>query len=180
MYEVIAQNLQKNTGKTLQQWMNLVLRSGQEERKDQVEWLKSNHALSNGQATTITKLMNEGKADYDEAHLMKSHFYGDKDYQKPIYDKITAALKMWGTHKIVVNKTYLSLIHNQQFAILKTTKSGMAIGVPEAAVKKGKNKEFISSKNFGSERITHKLIVNDVSDLSDGVLLVLKASYDMS
>ncbi|HUM46652.1 MAG TPA: DUF5655 domain-containing protein [Chitinophagales bacterium] len=178
MHEAIARNLQKNTGKTLEQWIEVVKKSGPKDRKEKITWLKTKHQLGSGQAGTITKMMYEGMADYDPEYLMQSHFNGDKDYQKPIYDKIAASLKKWGDHKIAVNKTYLSLIHRQQFAIIKTTKDGMVIGVPELAVKAAKNKEFKTTKNLGSDRITHKLLLNDISDLSDGVMRVLKASYD--
>lgn len=178
MYQAIVRNLEKNTGKTLEQWIEAVKKTGNKGRKEQAEWLKTKHRLGNGQANTIVKMMYEGLSDYDEEELMKVHFNGNKDYQKPVYDKIIAALRKWGTHKIAVNKTYLSLIHHQQFAIVKTTKDGMIIGVPEAGVKAAKNKEFSAAKNFGSERITHKIVLQDVSDLSDGVMRVLKASYD--
>lgn len=178
MYEAVARNLHKNTGKTLEQWIEVVKKSGPKDRKEKVEWLKTKHQLGNGQASTITKMMYEGMSDYDVDSLMEVHFNGNKDYQKPIYDKIAASLKKWGDHKIAVNKTYLSLIHHQQFAIIKTTKDGMIIGVPAMAVKAAKNKEFKASKNLGSEKITHRLLLNDISDLSDGVMRVLKASYD--
>lgn len=178
MYEAIARNLPKNTGKNLEEWIEILKRSGRKDRKEQVEWLKTKHKLGNGQARTITKMLYEGMSDYDVEDLMKSHFHGDKNYQKPVYDKIIAFVKKWGAHKIGVNKTYVSLIHNQQFAILKTTKDGLIIGVPEVAVKTAKNKDFICAKNLSTKRITHKLIVQDESDLSDGVMKVLKASYD--
>jgi len=178
MYAALVRNLQKNTGKTLEQWIETVKKSGPTDRKNQVEWLKTKHALGNGQAKTITKMMYEGMSDYDEESLMEGHFTNGKDYQKPVYDKIMAAVKKWGDHKLAVNKTYLSLIHHHQFAIVKTTKTGLVIGVPKVAVKAAKNKEFISAKNLGGEKITHKIVVQDVSDLSDGVMKVLKASYD--
>ena len=178
MYEAIARNLQKNTGKTLEQWIEVVKKSGPKDRKQQVEWLKTKHAIGNGQAKTITRMMYEGMSDYDVEDLMKFHFDNGKDYQKPVYDKIIASVKKWGDHKLAVNKTYLSLIHHHQFAIMKTTKDGMVIGVPAVAVKAAKNKDFISAKNLGSDKITHKILVQDVTDLSDGVMRVLKASYD--
>ncbi|MEP7128856.1 MAG: DUF5655 domain-containing protein, partial [Chitinophagales bacterium] len=163
---------------TLDQWIELVKKSGPKDRKEKTNWLKTKHLLGSGQASTITKMMYEGMTDYDADYLMQLHFNGDKDYQKLIYDKITDSLKKWGDHKIAINKTYLSLIHRLQFAIIKTTKDGMVIGVPAVAVKAAKNKEFKLTKNLGSDRITHKLLLNDISDLSDGVMRVLKASYD--
>ncbi len=178
MQEAIVRNLQKNTGKTLEQWIEVVKKSGPLDRREKITWLKTKHQLGSGIAATITKMMYEGMSDYDVDTLMQLHFSGSKDYQKPIYDKIAASLKKWGVHKIAVNKTYLSLIHNQQFAIVKTTKDGLAIGVPEVAVKFTKNKEFKPTKNLGSDRITHKLLLNDLSELTDGVMRVLKASYD--
>lgn len=178
MQEAIARNLQKNTGKTLEQWIEVVKLSGPKDRKEKTKWLKTKHLLGSGQASVITKMIYEGLSDYDPEYLMQLHFNGSKDYQKPIYDKITATLKKWGDHKIAVNKTYMSLVHRLQFAIIKTTKDGLVIGVPSPAVKAAKNKEFKLTKNLGSDRITHKILLNDISDISEGVMKVLKASYD--
>ena len=178
MYEAIARNLYKNTGKTLEQWIETVKKSGPKDRKAQLEWLKTKHVLGNGQAGTITKMMYEGLSDYDVEELMKNHFKNGKEYQKPVYERIMMSVKRWGDHKLAVNKTYLSLIHHFQFAVLKTTKEGLVIGVPAIAIKTTRNKEFIPAKNLASERITHKIVVQDVNDLSDGLMRVLKTSYE--
>lgn len=178
MYAAIVKNLPKNTGKTLEQWMDLVKRKGPEERKEQVDWLKIKHNLGNGQAKTIVKMMHEGLADYDEEELMKKHFNNGKDYQKPIFEKLVSAVRKFGKQNIAVNKTYLSLIRNQQFALVKTTKEGLVVGVHGSAVRSAKSKDFVPSKNLGSEKITHKIVLNDVSDVTDSVMKVLRASYD--
>jgi hypothetical protein len=178
MHEGIVNHLPKNTGKTLDQWMELVKKKGPEDRKEQVEWLKVKCNLDNVQAKTIVKMMHEGLADYDEDDLMKQHFNNDKVYQKPIFEKMIAFIKKFGKLSISVNKTYLSLRNNQQFALVKTSKDGLIIGVPGAAVKSAKSKEFIPAKNLGSDKITHKIVMNDVTDVNDDVVKVLKASYD--
>lgn len=178
MHEAMVRNLQKNTGKTLEQWIEVVKKSGPKERKEKITWLRLKHQLGSGQAATIAKAMYDCMSDHEADFLVQMHFNGNKDYQKPIYDKIAAAVRKWGTHKIAVNKTYLSLIHHQQFAIIKTTKDGLVIGVPQAAVKFTRNKEFKPTKNLGSDKITHKLTLNDITELSDGVIKVLKAAYD--
>ena len=180
MYEAIAKNLPKHTGKTLDQWMELVKRKGPKERKDQVDWLRIKYNLGGGQAKTIVKMMHEGLADYDEEELMKKHFNNGKDYQKPIFEKLISSVKKFGGQNIAVNKTYLSLVKNQQFALVKTTKEGLVIGVPGTAVRSARSKDFMPSKNLGSEKITHKIVLNDVSDVTDSVMKVLKASYDRS
>lgn len=180
IYLAIAKKLPKNTGKTLEQWIDLVKKKCPEEREEQIDWLKIKHNLTNGQAKTIVKMMHEGLADYDEDDLMKHHFNRDKDYQKPIYEKIIGTIKKWGRHTVAVNKTYISLIKNEQFALVKTTKENLVIAVPGQAVRAAKNKDFIPAKNLGSSKITHKVVLNDVSDLDEGVMKVLKASYDKS
>ena len=147
MYEAIARNLEKNTGKSLDQWKELVKKKAPKDRKQKVQWLQIKHGLGSGQAGTIVKMMYEGLDDYDEDELMKQHFNNGKEYLKPLYDKIITSLKKQGHVKISVNKTYLSLSNSQQFALIKSTKDGLVIGVPAAAVKAVKNKEFKPTKN---------------------------------
>ncbi|MCY7409450.1 MAG: DUF5655 domain-containing protein, partial [Chitinophagales bacterium] len=148
------------------------------ERKDRIAWLQTKHNLGGGQAGTIVRMMYEGLNDYDESELIKVHFQNGKEYQKDIYNKLLMNVKKFGPHKIAVNKTYFSLIGKVQFAIVKTTKDGMVIGVNAKAVKDAKSKDFIPAKNLGSDKITHKIILNDESELNTSVIKVLKASYD--
>ncbi|MFI5135588.1 MAG: DUF5655 domain-containing protein [Chitinophagales bacterium] len=177
MYEAIIKNLEKKTGKSLDQWKELVKKKGPRARKEQVQWLQIKHGLGGGQAGTIVKMMYEGLDDYDEAELMKQHFNNGKEYLKPIYDQVLINLKKLGKLKVAVNKTYLSLSNTEQFALVKTTKDGLVIGIPRAALKGTKNKEFKLAKNLGSDKITHKITLVEESDLNDGVMKVLKKAY---
>jgi len=177
MYEAIIKNLEKRTGKSLDQWKEIVKKKGPKNRKEQVQWLQIKHGLGHGQAGTIVKMLYEGLDDYHEGELMKQHFNNGKDYLKPIYDKLIMNLKKIGEVKVNVNKTYLSLSNNTQFALVKTTKDGLVIGVPRAALKGTKNKEFKPAKNLGSEKITHKISLIEESDLNDGVMKVLRTAY---
>ena len=118
MYKAILKNLPRHTGKTLEQWMELVKNKGPEDRKEQVDWLRIKHNLGSGQAKTIVKMMHEGLADYDDEELMVKHFNNGKDYQKAIFEKVVSAVRKFGKQNIAVNKTYLSFIKNQQFAPL--------------------------------------------------------------
>jgi L-ascorbate metabolism protein UlaG (beta-lactamase superfamily) len=147
------------------------------EIKEKIQWLQIKHGLGHGQAGTIVKMMYEGLDDYDEGELMKQHFSNGKEYLKPVYDKIMSNLKKYGTVRVSVNKTYLSLVNSQQFALVKSTKDGLVIGVPGAAVKATHNKEFKPTKNLGSDKITHKITLVDEGDLNEGVMRVLKVSY---
>ena len=177
MYEAIVRNLESKTGKSLDQWKELIKKKGPKDRKEKIQWLQIKHGLGHGQAGAIVKMMYEGLDDYDEGELMKQHFSNGKEYLKPIYDKIMANLKKYGTVKVSVNKTYLSLVNSQQFALVKSTKDGLVIGVPASAVKAAKNKEFRPTKNLGSDKITHKITLVDEGDVNDGVMRVLKTSY---
>lgn len=177
MYEAIVRNLAKNTGKSLEEWHELLKKKGPKDRKEKVQWLQIKFGLGSGQAGTIVRMMYEGLEDYDEADLMKKHFSNGKEYLKPVYDKLLAQLKRMGKVKVSVNKTYLSLVNSEQFALVKTTNNGMVVGVPGAAVKAAKSKEFVSSKNLGSDKITHKVTLVEEGDVTEGLLRVLKASY---
>ena len=177
MYEAIVKNLEKKTGKSLDEWQELVKKKGPKDRKEKKEWLQIKYGLGGGQAGTIVKMMYEGLDDYDESELMKKHFANGKEYLKPVYDKLLTQLKKLGKVKVSVNKTYLSLANKEQFALLKTTSNGLVVGVPGTAVRQAKSKEFVPAKNLGSDKITHKITLVDETDLTDGLMKVLKTSY---
>ncbi len=170
--EAVAKKLSRNSGKTMEQWMELVRKKGPGEKSEQVDWLKINHALSAEQAKVVVKMMHEGLADYDEDDLMK-HFPKSKEYLKPIYDKVISSMKKRGQFTVAVNKTYLSLVNSHQFAILKSSKEGLIIAVQGTAVRTAKSKNFDRVKNSGSKKITHKILLNDVTEVNEDLLKVL-------
>ncbi|MBA3647564.1 MAG: DUF4287 domain-containing protein [Chitinophagales bacterium] len=176
----ILNTLEKKTGKNFQQWTDILKKSGLKDRKGQIEWLKIKHALGSEQAKQISALICNGSSEYSDNDELRKHFEGEKDFQKAVFDKIITEVKKWGPYTVTTNKTYLSLFHQYQFAILKTTKNGLVIGVPHAAVKTARSKEFMPVKNLGSEKITHKIVLYDESEVTDHIIRVLKASYEKS
>ena len=170
----------RKTGQSLEVWARLIEKSAPTESEARIAWLKSKFKLTLVQARQIVNALPENFIISDGKLLLEKHFNEDRAYQKPIYDLLMIHIKRWGPYRLTINKTYLSLIHNLQFAIAKPSKNGLVVGVVTDAVKKTRNKDFMPARNLGGEKITHKIILNDEREITTSVLNVIHASYDLS
>jgi Domain of unknown function (DUF5655)/Domain of unknown function (DUF4287) len=170
----------RKTGQSLEEWAKLIKKSGLDDCEARIAWLKSKFKLTPVQAGEIVNALPENFIVSDGKLLLDKHFGEDKAYQKPIYDLLMIHIKRWGPYRLTINKTYLSLIHNLQFAIAKPSKSGLVVGVITEAVKKTRNKDFVPARNLAGEKITHKIILNDEREITTSVLKVIHVSYDLT
>jgi hypothetical protein len=175
--ETISKRLQKKTGKSLEQWIELTRKKAPEERREQIQWLKIKQNLDGDFARVIVKMIHEGIGDYDDREVSRLHFSNGKEYLKPVFEKLVQSLRKNGKFSVGVNKGYLSLVNTQQFAVVKASNEGLIVGVPRYAVRSARSKNFVPSKTLGTQKITHKITLVDESDLNESVLRVLRAAY---
>jgi hypothetical protein len=93
----MAANLQKNTGKSLDQWISLVKKTGLQKHGEMMKWLKGEQGLTHGFANFVA-LKTRG-ADADSAEnkedLVAVQYQG-KEQILPLYEKLKAAMIAFG------------------------------------------------------------------------------------
>src|ERR1051325_7156744 len=80
--------LQERTGKTLEEWIKLVKKTGPPSEKERRVWLKDEQGLTTNYAWWIAERA-EGRgaaADYDPEAYVEEMFAGSKAGLRPIYD----------------------------------------------------------------------------------------------
>jgi hypothetical protein len=180
--------LPSKTGKSLEQWIALVKRSGPPTEKERREWLKKEHGLGTNSAWWIAeRAEGKGLEDGDpEAYLqaaegyVEAMFADSKSGLRPIYD---ALLKLGlGIGKDVMAcpcKTIVPLYRNHVFAQIKpATRTridfGFALGAAKATGR------LIDTGGFAKkDRITHRIPITSVADIDDEVKRWLKTAYDL-
>ncbi|MEO5675470.1 MAG: DUF4287 domain-containing protein, partial [Chitinophagales bacterium] len=115
-HKVLIKKLQKNTGKSIDQWLELMKKRVSCVRKDQIEWLKIKYSVGNDDAKMIVKLMHGKLGEEDDEDLIRRHFQNGRDYLKPVYEKLIRLGKKAGKVTVIVNKSYISLLNSRQFA----------------------------------------------------------------
>ena len=175
-------NLSARTGKTLEQWIRIVKKSGPQAAKDRREWLKSEHGITTNYAAWIVDRA-EGRgaaADYEPDALVDAMYSGKKEALRPIHEKLLQlGLNLGKDVKACPCATIVPLYRKHVFAQIKpTTNTRIDIGF---ALKDTKVKgRLVDTGGFAKkDRITHRIPITSVAEIDAEVERWLKIAYDM-
>ncbi|MGD2129486.1 MAG: DUF5655 domain-containing protein [Lysobacterales bacterium] len=173
-------NIAEKTGKTVSQWVAIVRKTRLEKHGQIVKFLKSEHGFTHGYAQLVTfRALESSAADQPDADLVEAQYAGPKAGLKPIYDRILAAVKEFGPGlEVAPKKTYVSLRHKTQFALVQpSTKTRVDLGIKL----KGKppTARLEDSGSFNS-MVTHRVRLETPGEVDKEVIDWLKAAFDAS
>ena len=175
--QTMIDNLYKNTGKTLEQWIDIVKSQNFAKHGEIIKFLKEKHNLTHGFANLIAhkaKGSDAGSAEDQEALITKQ--YQGKEHFKPVYDKLISEIMTYGEDiEIAPKNTYVSLRRKKQFAILNpATKTRFEIGINNKGLEpKGK---LIAEKP--NSMCSHKINISGIQDIDNEVLDCIRAAYE--
>ena len=179
--------LKQKTGRSLEEWLQLIKKSGPKAEKARREWLKTEHGLGTNSAWWLAERA-DGKGSEvgdPDAYLeaaegyVEKMFSGSKAPLRPIYDEILkVGLKLGKDVKACPCQTIVPLYRKHVFAQIKPTTTkridiGFALGDMKA---KGR---LIDTGGFAKkDRITHRIPLESPKDIDDEVKRWLKVAYD--
>lgn len=176
--QTMIDNLHKNTGKTLEQWVTIVNEQHLSKHGEVIKFLKEQYELTHGFANLIAhkaKGSDAGSAGSEDALITKQ--YQGKEHLKPLYHNLMAEIQKFGKElEIAPKNAYVSLRRKKQFAILQpATKTRFEIGINlKGQPAKGKLEAITSANSMCS----HKINLTDVKDIDEEVIGWLKMAYD--
>src|SRR5688500_15489728 len=90
MEETSRKNLMERTGKTLEEWVEIVQRDGPPTETERHAWLKDAHGFTTNYAWwVVERSFGRGAPeDYDPAGMVDAMFAGPKAALRPIYDAL--------------------------------------------------------------------------------------------
>lgn len=176
--QTMIENLHKNTGKTLEQWIEIIKKENFTSHGETITFLKNTHNLTYGFANLIAHKAKGSDADSAENKddLIEKQYKG-KEHFKPLYDKLLDEIRMFGgDFEIAPKNAYVSLRRKKQFAILQpATKTRFEIGINlKGQIPRGKL-EAINSPNA---MCSHRINLADIKDIDREIISWLKMAYD--
>jgi hypothetical protein len=179
--------LKDRTGRSREEWLRLIKKSGPKDESARREWLKTEYGLGTNTAGWLAERA-EGKgteAGDPDKYLkaaegyVEALFTGGKAHLRPIYDALLKlGLSMGKDAKACPCQTIVPLYRNHVFAQIKpTTRTridfGLALGDTKA---KGR---LIDTGGFAKkDRITHRFEITSLKDIDDEVKRWLKVAYE--
>lgn len=175
--QTMIENLHKNTGKTLQQWIDIVKQQSFSKHGEIIKFLKQQHVFTHGFANLVAHKANEtdaGSAENQDDLITKQ--YQGKEHLKPFYDKLMTEISKFGKDiEIAPKNSYVSLRRKKQFATLNpATKTRFEIGINL----KGQEAKGKLEAEKPNAMCSHKINITDINDIDKEVYEWIKTAYD--
>lgn len=176
--QTMIENLYKNTGKTLDQWMQVVRRENFEKHGQILKFLKEQHSFTHGFANLVAMKAREADAgSVENKDDLLDQQYKGKEHFRSLYEQIIAETgKFPGEFEIAPKKAYVSLRRKKQFATLQpATKTRFEIGINLRGQEASGKLTAITS---ASAMCSHKINITRIEEIDQEVLDWIRAAYE--
>lgn len=174
----VRANLERETGKTLEQWVEIVRAECKETKpKARTDWLKATYGIGVNRAATIFAAAYP-ETGWEDADGLRKALWTDPA-SAAILDAVEAAVADLEGLVTGQRKAFTAWSRKSQFAALKPVKGGAA--VLGLAVEPDAAPGLLAPKNEGwSERLKAKLPLASPAEVDDQVKALLKAAFERS
>ena len=175
----VQANLARETGKTLDEWVEIVRRDCPETKpRARTDWLKATHGIGQNRAAAIFGVAFPSEMGWDDAEGLRVALWKDPALRAILEAVETAVADLPG---LVTGqrKGFTAWSNKAQFAALKPAKGGHAIlglaVAPDAAPR------LAEPKNEGwSDRLKAKTALTSPADVDEEVRTLLRAAWERS
>lgn len=175
----VQASLERDTGKTLDQWVEIVRRDCHETKPGKrVAWLKEHHGLGVNRCAQILGEAFPSELGWDDPDKLREALWMDPASRAILLAVEVAVADLDG---LVTGqrKAFTAWSHKLQFAALKPTKGGGA--VLGLALSPDASPRLLEPRNEGwSERLKAKLPLASPADLDEDLKALLKAAWAQS
>ncbi len=168
-------NLHKNTGKTLAEWITIVQKENFQKHGEILKYLKEKHGFTHGFANFVAlKSKGSDAASTENSDDLINTQYKGKENLKAIYDLLIKEIENFGTFEIAPKNSNVSLRRKKQFCTLgPATKTRFEIGINLKGQEPTGKLE--ASKNA---MCTHRIDLSSTEEIDAEVLDWIKKAFD--
>ncbi|MBL8130398.1 MAG: DUF4287 domain-containing protein [Anaerolineae bacterium] len=174
-------NLEKATGRSMPQWVQIAKGSGLSKHGEMVKYLQNEHGLTYGYANLVVHTANQSAAvtTDDRAALIDAQYAKGKEHLRPIYDRLVEVIAGFGGDvEFVPMKAYVSVRRGKQFACIgPATKSRFEVGIK---LPKGTPATERLQEGGFNGMVSHLVKVTDPAELDAELFAWLKEAYDLA
>lgn len=179
--------LKQKTGRSLEEWLRYIKKSGPKDENARRAWLKEEHGLGTNSAWWLAeRAAGKGEESGDpDLYLaaaerdVEKMFSGGKAKLRPLYEALLKlGVKTGKEAKACPCSTIVPLYRNHVFAQIKpTTQTRIDMGFALGDMKP--TGRLIDTGGFAKkDRITHRIPITSMDDIDDEVKHWLKVAYD--
>jgi hypothetical protein len=178
--ETQINNIQKKTGKSLDELTAIIRHSGLNRHGEIRDMLKRDLGLGHGDANTLVHLVMksdggsqaEGKSD---SQVLDEIYTGPKAAMRPIHQALMSEIGSFGDFEVVPKKGYVSLRRKKQFAMIgPATNTRFEVGLNMKNVPGTARLEELPPKGMCS----HKVKLTSVSEVDAELINWIRQAYE--
>ncbi len=180
MTQTMINNIPEKTGKSLEEWFQIIAASKLEKHGEILKMLKTDHDVTHGFANLIAALFRQqaegGAASEDELVAAQ---YSNKPQMISWYEHLLAEVKKFGGDvEIAPKKAYVSLRRMKQFAIIQpSTRTRMDLGLNLKEAEAGG--VLIDGDKWGG-MCSHRIEIFSQEEINAEVIGWLHKAYDQA
>jgi len=176
--QTMYENIAKKTGKTVEEWVQLVQQQNLQKHGEMLKFLKEEHGFTHGYANMVAiKVTGTDARNVENKDELIDKQYKGKEHLKPLYEKLMTEIKSLGNDVEVAPKNaYVSLRRKKQFATLQpATKTRFEIGIN---LKGETGDDLLKPITSANAMCSHKMELSSEADLTPAVLAWVKKAYE--
>lgn len=179
-FQTQLDNIQKKTGKSLEELAAIVKKSGLTKHGEIRDYLKRELSLGHGDANALVHavLQSDGQraAEGKSTDLVLDEIYsGAKAHMRPIHEKLIKEINRFGEFEIAPKKGYVSLRRKKQFAMIgPKTNTRFEVGINAKALKKDTR---LLEQPKGS-MCNYVVNVTDAKEVDPELISWIKSAYE--
>ena len=173
-------NIQKKTGKSLDQLAAIIKKSGLTKHAEIRDYLKRELELGHGDANTLVHavLQSDGQRaaqGKSEDTVLDEIYSGAKAHMRVIHEKLMKEINKFGEFEIAPKKGYVSLRRRKQFVMLgPKTNTRFEVGINAKDLKK--NARLLEQPK--GSMCNYVVNVTDVKEVDSDLVAWIKSAYE--
>ena len=182
MMNSVSDSMKERTGKTLEEWVEVVKVSGIDplDQKSVRNWLKSEHGiLQNSQwAIADAAARAAGWVRPSVEGYIDAQYQGEKAVLRPIFDALREIIEGLGEDVAVEGRGgYTPFVRKRQFiAVQASSKTRVDLGL---RFKEAPESALLSTSSLPGQS-THKVGLSSVEDITDEVVGLIRLAYEQN
>lgn len=173
----VHKGLERDTGKTLAQWVELARACPETAHRKRLAWMKAVYGLGQNRASMVLNAAFPPEASWSSPQPLADALWADPA-ARAILDAAQAVILRLPDVIIGQRKAYTAFSRQFQFAALKPGKQGVLLGL---AVAPACHPALQPAQRDGwSERLLSRMTVNDPPAIDDGVAALVQQAWERS
>lgn len=171
----VQAGLERDTGKTLEQWVAIARTCPETRPKARADWLREHHGLGINRASYVLSEAFPSDDRWDQPDALRAKLWTDPG-ATAILEAIEAALAEFPGLVTGQRKGFTAFSNKLQFAAAKPLKDGrVALGL---AVEPDADPRLVPPKNEGwSERLKAKIVLAAPAEVDTDIYALLSAAW---